>query len=589
MTNTRLAKFREILQKNQLDFYYVPSSDAHYNEYVPKAWQRRAFMTGFDGSAGDALIGSNQAYLWTDPRYFLQAEQQLDASSFTLMKQQQGLSAPIHEWLAVNASHKKIGIDPKLLTCAQAHLWIKALESQQSTLVCLEENLVDQIWQDQPEIVFQPVVVWNEQYAGFSAKEKIQQLRLALTKEQCNAHIITLLDAVMWLYNIRGSDVDHNPLAISYAMITEEHAYFYIRPHQIDHTTREYLTTQNIIIKNYDDFAKDCQALQGRVWLDDQTASFWVSQQCKAASLYFAPSPITMMKAIKNPTECQGMHEAHRKDALAVCRFLAYLEQNWQGKTELDVDIELTKMRQRDPDLRGLSFTTIAGYKDHGAIIHYRATEETAHTLGDQALLLIDSGGQYLQGTTDITRTVHLGTPSANEKRDYTLVLKGHLALRHTAFPHGITGEQLNAIAHRPLWNQFVDFGHGTGHGVGCYLCVHEGPQRIGNAYTRVPLLPGMIVSNEPGLYLNGEYGIRIENLCLVILLAEDGATHHGPFYGFEDLTKVPYARNLIEQSLLTPEEIAQINAYHQSVYALLAKDLEPDVQQWLEKATKPL
>lgn len=586
----RLSKLRALMQQHHIDFYFVPARDEHNDEYLPECWQRRGYISGFTGSAGDVLIGQNSAYLWTDPRYFLQAEQQLDDQLFTLMRQQQG-TAPIHEWLQQNAPHSRVATDPRLMTLKEQQLWHEALTHAGGELIALDNNLIDAIWEDQPKPTANPIIKLDEQYTGVSAQHKIEQLRSALKQQHAGALALNLLDAIAWLFNIRGSDIAYNPVAISYALITMNDATLFISDEHLTTSIRQYLDSQHITVKPYTEFASALHAVTVPTILEPHTSSWWMQQQLTHAKLILAASPITLMKAIKNKTEQDGAREAHRRDGLALCKLFCWLEQNWQGETELGLADKTKSFRAEDPEFRGLSFNTISSYAEHAAINHYAVTKESNIPLGDKTLLLLDSGGQYYAGTTDVTRTMHLGTPSADEMHQYTLVLKGHLALRHAVFPHGTCGEQLNVLAHLPLWHEGLDFGHGTGHGVGSYLCVHEGPQRISSGYTFVPLVPGMIVSNEPGYYVAGSHGTRIENLILTVSKFDvsESQSGHGPFYTFEDLTLVPYARNLIDTSLLTTEEINWINEYHQLVYDTLHKDLPTEVQEWLEHATQPL
>lgn len=579
-SSRKLDLLRKLMQQHNIDYYYVPSADAHNNEYVPPAWQRRSWLTQFTGSAGNALIGLEQAYLWTDARYFLQAEQQLDSSIFTLMKQQKGMAPPISVWLTENAKGKRIGVDPRMISSVTAAKWQKAFQKNGGELVAIEENLVDQVWQDQPSLDKQSINLWPERYAGQTTAEKISSLRSALETE---AHVVTMLDAIAWLLNIRGQDIQFNPLVISYLIVTQDSVALFIDDNKINDAAKKYFSTYEITVHPYDDFKKHLNSLTGSVLLEGNTASWWVQQELKNATPVIGKSPITLMKAIKNKTEQAGMHEAHRKDGLALCQLLCALEKNWQGETELSVSKMSVDFRAQQADFKGLSFETISSYADHGAIIHYAVSEKTNVNVGDQSLYLLDSGGQYLQGTTDITRTFHLGTPTNEQKKHYTLVLKGHIGLRNTIFPKGATGEQIDMIAHRALWQHGLDYGHGTGHGVGCHLCVHEGPQRISPAASGVALEAGMIVSNEPGLYFAGKYGIRIENLVLIKEVFD------GNYLAFEDLTKVPYARKLIDIDLLNKDEIISINNYHQDVFDLLYKDLPVEAAEWLKDATKPL
>lgn len=589
-TTARLAQIRHLMKEHGIDYYFVPARDEHDNEYVPPCWQRRAYVSGFDGSAGDVLIGLEEAYLWTDPRYFLHAEKQLDSAQFTLMRQQQGVAAPIHQWLAEHAVQKRVGTDPKLISINEKNLWEKALQSVGGQLVSLHHNLVDAIWDNQPHHRMDPVVTLGAEHTGISTQEKLIQLRQALKAQHADAHALNLLDAIAWLFNIRGSDINFNPLAISYALITKQDATLFISEIQVSTDLIQFLAAEGITIKPYADFSHALKQLDQPILLESTTASWWVEQQLHAPIIY-GNSPITLMKAIKNETEQEGMREAHRRDGVALCHLFHWVKQHWKTETELSVSHKVTECRAKDPHFRGPSFNTISSYGDHGAIIHYAVNAITDRALNDDNLFLLDSGGQYLEGTTDVTRVVHFGIPSATQKLHYTLVLKGHLALRHTIFPHGTCGEQLNAIAHQYLWANGLDFGHGTGHGVGCYLCVHEGPQRISNAYTQVPLMPGMTVSNEPGIYLEGQYGIRIENVLLTVpkYAISESKTGHGPFYGFDDLTLYPYETNLIDVTFLTAQEIQWINEYHALVYAKLHKSLSSELQTWLKQVTKPL
>ncbi len=590
--SNKLAALRKLMQQYRLDFYFVPSRDAHNNEYVPSCWQRRAWISHFTGSAGDALIGLQQAYLWTDSRYFLQAEFELDSEHFQLMKQLQG-TPPLHQWFLHNAKNKTCGVDPRLLTISQAQQWQKVLETVNGKLAAIDENLIDEIWQDRPAPPSYPIQQYPLENAGYSAKEKLADLRQIMHEQNAQAHVVTMLDSIAWLFNIRGKDVDYNPVAISYALVTSQQAIFFIDTAKITSGDQLYLQSQGITVQPYTAFSATLNQLSGKVWVDPYSASWWVAKQLTKAELNLEPSPIQLMKACKNPIEIQGMHEAHRRDALAMVKFFHWLTNNWVNNdvTEISASDQLEIFRRVDRECLDLSFDTISGFADNGAIVHYRSSERTNRQINDSNMYLIDSGGQYLCGTTDITRTIHLGNPSPEQKYHYTLVLKGHLALRHTIFPHGTCGEHLDALARHPLWQAGLNYGHGTGHGVGCYLCVHEGPQRIAPSYSKVPLVPSMIVSNEPGIYFPEQYGIRIENLCLIVESFSNvsNGPSDGPFYTFEDLTKVPYAINLIDKNLLTKQEIHWINDYHNEIYELLFDDLNEEQRSWLAIATAPL
>ncbi|HLB55990.1 MAG TPA: aminopeptidase P family protein [Coxiellaceae bacterium] len=585
----KLKNLRHYMLEKSVDYYYVPTRDAHNNEYVPAHWQRREWLTHFTGSYGEALIGTENAYLWTDPRYYLQAEHELNAKDFQLMKQLQGVAAPVSAWLGENAFNCTVGVDPMVMSIAQRRQWSATLSRVHSDLTAIPENLADVIWKDRPTLDLNPLSIYDVKYAGFSAEEKLSRVRAMMKTSGAEAFVISQLDEIAWLYNIRGNDVPYNPLIISYAIVTMTEAFLFVHLDCVAQSDLSYFAKHNISLEPYDQFASALKKLSCAVWVDPATVSWWVELQLDNAFLIEKPSPILLMKAIKNKTELAGMREAHRIDAIAVVKFLSWIEKNWQqGVDEVSASDQLEKFRREDSRCKELSFPTICGFADHGAIVHYHAEKKTCHKITDKEMLLVDSGAQYFEGTTDITRTIHLGKPTDDQKKHYTLVLKGHLALRHTPFPDGACGEHVNAIARMPLWIEGLDFGHGTGHGVGCYLCVHEGPQRIAYGATGIALKPGMVVSNEPGLYFPGKYGIRIENLCEIIekIPAKNGMAN---FYSMADLTVVPYARKLIDVALLSKEEIKWVDEYHQNIYDLLSNDLSKDVREWLKAETKPL
>lgn len=402
-----------------------------------------------------------------------------------------------------------------------------------------------------------------------------------------------MLDAIAWLFNIRGNDIDYNPLILSYAIVTKDESFLFIDPNKLTGQDQIYFKKFKIQIKPYHALDEALIQLSGSVWIDPETTNYWIRKQLKnIKNIIYKPSPIILPKAVKNPIEQQGARDAHILDAIAMIRFLHWLETHWQeGVSELMAAQKLEAFRRENSRCLDLSFPSISGFGSHGAIVHYIATSETDVFIDDSTLYLIDSGGQYCSGTTDITRTIHLGNPTNQQVHLYTLVLKGHLAIRHTIFPQGTCGEHLNAFAHQFLWREALDYSHGTGHGVGSYLCVHEGPHAITASNTQIPLLPGMIVSNEPGVYLTNQYGIRIENLCLVIekFKVDDSTTGHGPFYGFEDLTLVPYCKKLINPQELSNQEVQQINDYHKQIYLALKDLLTNELHVWLKQATAPL
>ncbi|WP_235603088.1 aminopeptidase family protein P [Piscirickettsia litoralis] len=477
------------------------------------------------------------------------------------------------------------------MTIKQARHFEKILNKKQGRLNLINENYIDQIWQDRPALSQAPATLWPVEYSGKTVEEKLALVRQQLKQQEADSHVLTTLDATAWLFNIRGADMDFNPVVVSYALIKQGQAYLYIAKNKLSKEQVACLAQAGVSIIDYQNFAQDLQQLTGRVWLDADVDSYWVLSQLNLDQVQVIEqsSPVHLLKACKNSTEIKGMHKAHYNDGLALVKFFHWLENNWQqGVTELAATEKLLSFREQAISFKGNSFATISGFAEHGAIMHYRASAESDKIIDDSSLFLLDSGGQYLEGTTDVTRTVHLGEPNAEQKKHYTLVLKGHLQLEHALFPQGTTGTQLDTLARYPLWQAKLNFGHGTGHGVGCYLNVHEGPQRISPKGSGVSLEQGMVVSNEPGLYIDYQYGIRIENLCVVTEKAAATAslTEQVPFYGFDSLTLAPYARNLIDVNLLSDDELDKLNNYHSKVYARLAPELTQELQEWLAEQT---
>lgn len=591
----KVTQLRKIMKDRGVDFYLVPSTDQHNNEYVPDCWQRRPWISGFDGSAGEVLIGQEFGYLWTDGRYFLQAEQQLDPRFFRL-KKQKSFASELEEWLQDNIEDKVLAVDPKLISVARAQRLLKIADSYGGVIKFIEQNLVDEV-KSQVETVSalpsEPLILHDIEYAGKSAREKIAELQSSLKSNRVDSIVLNSLDEIAWLYNIRGSDIDFNPLVISYAIVKQNQAYLYLDKNKLIGEALPNLISQGISVEEYESFANAVRNLEGKVWLDGKVASYWIKTLLPSnVKIHIASSPVVLAKACKNSTEIFGTKEAHKTDAVALVKFLHWINHNWQnGIDELKAIEQLKGFRAESPEFRGNSFDTISGFAENGAIIHYRSTPETSKKIDDSNLFLLDSGGQYFCGTTDITRTLHLGNPSAEQKKHYTLVLKGHLQLNKAIFPQGTTGEHLDCLARLAIWKDYKNYRHGTGHGVGSYLCVHEGPQKISAAPSGTPLLPGMIVSNEPGLYLDHKHGIRIENLMFVkeLCSVKESGTQDGPFYGFEDVTLVPYSKKLIDESLLTPEELNWVNDYHQRVWNEISPKIQDDVvKDWLyEQTTK--
>ncbi|MBX9597826.1 MAG: aminopeptidase P family protein [Burkholderiales bacterium] len=584
----RLLALRSEMQQHKIDVYLVPSIDAHNSEYVPECWQRRPWISNFDGSAGEVIVTLDHAYLWTDGRYFLQAEQQLDSKYYTMMKQS-GFTPETEQWIEENAHGKRVGIDPRLVGVGRAKVLQNIMTSIGGELLVLEDNLVDNARLKLGDSITLPAAkafAVYEATTGESLAARLAWLRGELQNNAADYIALNVLDEIAWLYNIRGNDVEYNPFVISYALIGLNEAIWFVDSNKLSTELIAELAASGVMVLPYENFAAYLGKLNAKVWLDERSASFWMLQSAKVSNeVLLQRSPIVYRKALKNEVEVEGTRIAHTKDAVAMISFIYWLEQNWQsGVDEIRAADKLEEFRTAQVNLHGLSFSTISGYASNGAIIHYRATPESSKVIRDDNLYLLDSGGQYLEGTTDITRTFHLGTPSEEQCHHYTLVLKGHLALSRAVFSHGTCGEHLDMLARAPLWNEYLNYRHGTGHGVGSFLGVHEGPQKISQAPSNVPLMPGMIVSNEPGLYMDGEYGIRIENLCLVTELDDAKAKQspYGPFYAFEDLTLVPYCKKLIDISLLSSEDKLQINSYYTKIKTKIAPLLKPELQVWL-------
>ena len=588
----KLGKIRQSMKNVGADFYYVPSSDPHQSEYVPKLWQRRQWVSDFTGSAGDVLISHDSAYLWTDGRYAIQAKNELDLTEYKYFITGSAQAINISNWLNEYAKNKVVAIDPKLISIDKAAELKRVLAHIDGKLVPFIENFVDMAKESPESLPEAPMVLYDQHYSGETTASKLKRLRLAMSRANCDTHIINLLDSIAWLFNIRGEDVLYSPVVISYAIITQNTATLYVDLNKVDDDIQKALQVDVITIKDYDTFGADLSNINGTVMIDRYTASWWIERQLAQAKLHFQRSPVTLFKAQKNSVELNGTKEAHRRDGVAVIRFLHWLESTWQqGVDELDAAKKIAQFRQENDHFKGLSFGTISSFAENSAIMHYQVTKKTNKKIDDSSIYLVDSGGQYLDGTTDITRTVHLGKPTSEQQKHYTLVLKGHLALKNAVFINGTKGEHLDALARQYLWRAGLNFAHGTGHGVGHYLCVHEGPQSISFGATGQALMPGMVVSNEPGVYFADHYGIRIENVCAITEAKIPSDTFNNPhdFYTIEDLTVVPYAKNLIDINLLTQEEIKSINQYHTLVLRRVVDLLPKEAKAWLEKATDPL
>ncbi|MEA3558221.1 MAG: aminopeptidase P family protein [Candidatus Thermoplasmatota archaeon] len=585
----RVAALRKLMEREGIDAYMIPSTDAHHSEYLPKCWKRREWISGFTGSAGDVVITSDKGGLWTDGRYFLQAEEQLAGSGIDLFKMTLPDVPTLEEWVAKELKKgQKMGIDPKLLSVESARKLARALKERDVLLEYIESNLVDELWLDRPRPSRDPVIVLSEDLTGESVEEKLLRIREKMEDKLCNAHILGALDTIAWTFNIRGTDIDFNPLVISYAVITMEKAHLFLDKVKITEKMKGAL--QDLVeFHAYDEVGEFISKLRGRVWINPKTESKWIALNIESdTKVHMERSPITDMKSVKNEVELQGFRDCLVVDGVAMVKYLKWLEEEVPkgGVTEISAANRLKEFRKEGDKFAGLSFTTISGFGEHGAIIHYDCTPETDVELGSEGIYLVDSGGQYLNGTTDITRTIAFGKPTDEQKEMFTRVLKGHIGLSTLRFPKGFSGKQIELPARKALWDAGKNYNHGTGHGVGHYLNVHEGPMGITPRDIGVPLKPGNVLSNEPGYYKAGEYGIRIENL-IVVLDDDDLSSDEFQFLKFETLTMCPIDLNLVDMDLLNEEERTWLNEYHKEIYARLSPLLDDDHENWLEEHTR--
>lgn len=587
----RLARLRREMAQRGMDGYVVVTDDFHGSEYVGDYFKARAYLSGFTGSAGTLVVLPDRAALWTDGRYFLQAAEQLTGSTIELMRMGQPDVPAIGAFLAQHLPEGGVlGFDGRTVSSSFAGTLEKALEAKHIRFAG-GEDLVDAVWPDRPALSDRPV--WELTGCGLSREEKLAKLREKMAEENAAYLLLTSLTEIAWALNLRGGDVACTPVFLSFLLIGREDAQLCIQPSAVPADIGEKLTACGVTLRPYGAIYDLLRALPAgtRVMADSATANYRIMESLSHAEVLDQPSPAVLMKACKTQEETDGFRAAHIKDGAALCRFLYWLKTRIgeEPMTELSAAARLAAFRAEQPDFLDLSFDTIAGYGPHGAIVHYDPTPETDVPLHPEGLLLVDSGAHYRQGTTDVTRTIALGPVTQEEKRMFTLVLKGHLALAAARFPHGATGENLDVLARLPLWEQGLDYNHGTGHGVGFILSVHEGPQSFRWRSTdgrRIPLEEGMVISNEPGYYEAGKFGIRHENLVLV---RAGETTDYGQFMYLEPLTMAPFDRDAIDVSLLTEAELAQLNGYHRLVYDTVAPLLPAGEQAWLAAATAPL
>ncbi len=582
--NTNLEALRELMRAKGVDAVIIPGTDPHQSEYVSDYWKFRDWVSGFTGSNGTAVVTLKKASLWTDSRYFLQAEIELDGSGFELQQvEYRGELQLVMQWLAGQMHEDDtLAIDGRLFTLMEANR-LEQMCGENGFLLATDFYPADEIWEDRPARPMSPAFIHPEEYAGEDVESKLGRTMEKVEQSGADSILITALDEIAWLLNLRGSDVDFTPVAIAYFYMSDKDRVLFIDSAKVDKEVESYLKGYKVRIKDYDEVEKflDKRNVNDVIMLDPNKVSDTLGQALECDKVYGA-SPVEALKGIKNEVQIEGFRRAMERDGAALVRLFMWIEQNAASGTINELDVwERGKMERGKSDLyRGDSFEMIAGYREHGAIVHYSATPDSASTLHGEGLLLVDSGAQYLDGTTDITRTVTLGTPTEQEKHDFTLVLKGHLALSRAKFPVGTTGAHLDAFARMPLWQEAMAYVHGTGHGIGHFLGCHEGPHSIRTNLSPVVLEPGMVTSNEPGLYKAGEYGIRTENILLVVEGPKTEA--FGDFLEFETLTLFPYDTRLIDRSMLTPEEVQQINDYHAMVLERLTPYLDEEEKSWL-------
>lgn len=588
----RLARLRELMKREHLSAFIFPSTDAHQSEYVADHWRGREWISGFNGSAGTAVVTMKSAALWTDSRYFLAAEEQLEDTEYQLMRLKMEGTPTIAEWLGKelqDVQSPEVGLDGMV----NSYNYVKDLSCSLRKLggITLRTNLdpLEQIWENRPSLPANPVEIQPLEYAGETLASKVVRIRKSLRELHADGMLVSALDDIAWTLNLRGTDVHCNPVFVSYLLIESDKVSLFVDDNKLSPEAKQYLQDNQVSLYNYNKVEKCLESYsEYNILLDGDETSYYLWKTVKCQEIVAAASPIPAMKAVKNEAEIEGYRSAMLKDGVAMVKFLKWLKPAVEagGQTEISIDEKLTSLRAEQKLFRDISFDTIAGYAQHGAIVHYEATPETDVVLKPEGLILIDSGAQYQDGTTDITRTIALGAVSEEMKHIYTLVLKAHIQLELVKFPDGASGTQLDAVGRECMWREGYNFLHGTGHGVGSYLCVHEGPHQIRMEWMPTPLRAGMTLTDEPGLYLAGKFGVRIEN---TVLISDYMSTEFGKFLQIEPLTLCPIDTTPIDVDMLLPEEIDWLNAYHHSVYEKLSPFLDEEEKIWLENATKPI
>ena len=584
----RIEALRDVMRREGIDAFIFPSTDPHNGEYVPAHWEGRKWISGFNGSAGTAVVTMTDAALWTDSRYFIAAEEQLRGTGFRLMKERVEGTPSITRWLGMKLATVQsptVGVDGTVNSASSVASLITELRAEGGITVRTNFDPLALIWTDRPPVPQDKVSIHPLEYSGEPCHDKMARIRQQLKSMHAYGMLVSALDDIAWTLNLRGTDVHCNPVFVSYLLIDTKRATLFVDRAKLTPEVEAYLEAEGVAVAGYADVRRGLERYgEYNILMDDNETCYTLFNipQCQKV---VAPSPIPAMKAVKNPTEIEGFRRAMLRDGVALVKFMRWLRPAVEagGQTEMSVDAKLTALRAAQELYRGLSFDTIAAYREHGAIVHYEATPETDAELRPEGLILIDSGAQYLDGTTDITRTVALGPVTDEERLVYTLVLKGHIQLELCKFPRGASGTQLDALARKDMWAYGYNYLHGTGHGVGSYLNVHEGPHQIRMEYKPAPLVEGMTVTDEPGIYLPGRFGVRTENTLLVVPYRETG---FGRFLQFEPLTLCPIDTAPVITDMLTGDEKAWLNAYHRTVFDRIAPLLDDEAdRQWLAHA----
>ncbi|MGO1369457.1 MAG: aminopeptidase P family protein [Senegalia sp. (in: firmicutes)] len=586
-----IKKLQDLMKQNDIDAYIISDVDPHQSEYVAEHFKSRSFISGFTGSAGTVVITKDKNGLWTDGRYHIQAEEQLKDSGIDLFKQGLEDTPTYIEWLKKNLDeNSSVGFDGKVMAQSSAKSIINKFKNT-GIKVIDKYDFIKEIWEDREKQNFHEIYNHEEKYAGKSTKEKLKEVRERMKEKNANYYVLGSVDNTAWLFNIRGSDVSNNPVIYSYGLVSDDKAIVYLNKENLTDKTKEVLEKNGVEIKDYDEIANDLKNIneKSNIYLDESKINRYLYNALpKKSNKISGTSIITSIKAIKNDVEIENLKKTHIRDSVAMVRFIHWLKENI-GKekiTEIDTIEKLESFRKMGENFKEPSFDTIAGYKDHAAMMHYKADRESEYTLEKKHMLLIDSGGQYLDGTTDITRTIALGELTDKEKEDFTLVLKGHISLNKLVFLYGATGSNVDIIARAPLWKRGIDYKCGTGHGVGFFLNVHEGPHSISPRPNTIKLEENMVITNEPGIYRNGEHGIRTEN---TILVKEKCNTEFGKFMEFEVISYCPIDLDAIDKTILEKEEKDWLNNYHKEVYEKLSPYLEEDLKEWLKNQTRAI